>query len=103
GALDRGVRGFGAAAGEDDLVRLAAKQRSHLGARAIHRLPRGNGRPVFARGIAEVFSEERQHRLLDLGRDRRARVVVEIDLAAHPRSISTVLSYRAMRRKTKAL
>ena len=79
-APQREVVGFGGAAREADLPRVGADQAGHLPARGGHRVAGGPAeRVVAARGVAEAFTEERQHRLDHPGVDGRRRVVIQVD------------------------
>src|SRR5690606_9330047 len=68
-----------AAAGEDDLISRAVQERRDLLPRPVD----GGGRlpaiAVAARRVAEILLDKRQHCSANAGRDRRRRVVVEID------------------------
>src|SRR5208283_4413058 len=79
-ALDREVVRLGGAAGEDDLLGLAADQRRDLIARAIDRLFGFPSETVIAAGgIAELLGEVRQHRLHDARIDRSRRVIIHVN------------------------
>ena len=97
-ADDREVVRLGAAAGEDDLVRLRAEQPRQPVARIIDRRPRLAPRRMDARGIAKVPLEKRPHRRERLGRERSGGVVVEIDhITQSPTHSSGRLSLSKMR------
>ena len=70
------VAGFGAAAGENDLVRPRAEDRRETVAGVIHRRTGATTSRVDRRGVAEFPFEKRQHRLARFGRERGRGVVV---------------------------
>ncbi len=75
----RGIIGLRAAAGENDLARLAPEERRHALAREIERTPHLRTKTIAARRVPEIFGEKWQH-FLDHGRiELRGRVVIEID------------------------
>jgi hypothetical protein len=78
-AADRHVAGFGAAAGEDDLVRLRADQRRDMAARGVDGVFGAAAQRVTGRRVAERVAQERQHGVEHIRRDRRGGVVIEID------------------------
>ena len=78
-ALEGKIICFAAAARENDLVVMAAKQPRHLAARFRKRSFCRGRRPVPAGWIAVVTIKKRAHRGGDRRIDRRARVVIEID------------------------
>ena len=85
-ALDGEIVGFAAAARKHDLVSFAAEQRRDLRARRLQGCLGADARPVAARRIAERPFNQRPHGCGDRRIDRRARVVVEVDvLHAYPR------------------
>ena len=75
---ERVVVALRAAAGEDDLLRLAAQEAGDLGARGLHVGGDGAAERVHAGGVAVALREEREHRLDDLRRAPGRRVVVEV-------------------------
>ena len=77
--LEGKVVGLAAPAREDDFVALTAEQRRHLAARRLDCRLGPRRRPMPARRIAEMILEKGPHGRGDLGIDRRAGVVVEID------------------------
>ena len=73
------VVGLGSSRGEDDLLRQAAQDVRDLRSR---RFQRGGGigaGAVDARGVAEAFLEEREHRFQHLAPHGRGGGVVEVD------------------------
>jgi len=80
------VVGLGRAAGEDDFPVDRIDQRRDLGSRRGHRPPRPQAEGMGRGRIAEVFLDPGAHRGRDLGRDRRGRVVVEVDGEVHPKA-----------------
>jgi hypothetical protein len=65
---------------------VAAEERGDLLARAIDGASRARAVDVPARRVAEVLAQVRQHRVDDLGQERRRRVVIEVDgVAPRPR------------------
>src|SRR5262249_30332577 len=78
-ALEGEIICFAAAAGENDLIVVAAKQPRYLVARALKRGFRRGRCPVAAGWIAVVTFKKRAHRRSDRRIDWRARVVIKID------------------------
>jgi hypothetical protein len=78
-ALESKIIRFAAAARENDLVVVAAKQRRHLAARCLQRSFCRGRRPMPAGRIAVVIRKKRAHCGSDRRIDGRARVVIEID------------------------
>ena len=88
-ALERKVVGLAAAAGENNLIAVAAEHGGDLAARGLKGgLGCGRG-PMPARRIAEVVFQKRAHGGGDRRIDRRAGVVVEID-ALHGQNTRTL-------------
>src|SRR5262245_12828687 len=86
-ALEREVIGLAAAAGEGDLVTVAAKDGRHLAARRFNGGFCSSRSPVPARRIAVMIRKKRLHHSADSRINWRARVVVEIDPSrSHERS-----------------
>jgi hypothetical protein len=80
-ALQRKVVGFAPAARENDLVNLATEQPRDLTARRFKsRFCRGSC-PMATRWIAVVFFQKRSHRSNHPWVDRRAGIVVQVDVA----------------------
>jgi len=73
------VVGLGATAGEDELLRLAPKQRRHLRPRVSHRPQRFPAVDMVAGRVAEVLPEVGQHSVHDLGSEGGGGVVVEVE------------------------
>ena len=70
---------LGAAAGEDDLGRIAADEGGHRGARGVEPRLRPLAPAVHAGGVAEVLPEGAVHGVRDRRIDWRRGVVVEVD------------------------
>jgi len=83
GPLDRQVARFAAAAGEDDLLGRAVEQRRRPSPRQLHGRARGTAGPVSAGRVAEVLLQQGPHLRGNLGVDRTARVVVQVDPSGH--------------------
>src|SRR5262245_60029586 len=78
-ALKRKIICFAAAAGENDLIVVAAEQRRHWAARCLEGGFCPCGRPMSAGPIAVVLHEKRAHCGSHRRIDWRAGVVIEID------------------------
>ena len=81
----REVIGLGAAAGEDDLVRLRADRVRDLLARFVDQHARRPPLGIDARGIAMHIPVDLRHGGGDLGVHRRCRGVVEVDASHRPK------------------
>jgi hypothetical protein len=79
-ALERKVVRLASAAGKDNLVAGTPEHRCHVLARSFQGNRRRLGGPVPARRIAVTIRKVRPHGRRDGGIDRRAGVVVEINL-----------------------
>lgn len=79
---DRGIIGFGAAGGEDDLViELRPQERLQLLPPLLHRRPNLRPEGVHRGGVPELLGEKRQHRINDPRIDPRRGVIIEVDRA----------------------
>jgi hypothetical protein len=77
--LERQVVGFAPRSGEDDLLRLGADQRGHLGAGRLDRGVRALAEEVDARFVPVLGGKERLHARGDPRIEGRGRGVIEID------------------------
>src|SRR5580658_9429707 len=78
-ALDHQVVGLGRTAGENDLFRRGANQRSNLLTRRFDRFLAGPAEAVIAAcGIAKLLGEIRQHRFHDARIHRRGCVIIHV-------------------------
>src|SRR5262245_33738776 len=77
-AFEGEVVTFGAAAGKDELVRIAAEEAGEVFAGIFDRFVCGAAEGVAAGRVAVLLREEREHGLLDDGGDRGGGVVVEV-------------------------
>src|SRR5439155_13722296 len=78
------VVGFGSAAREDDLRGRCVQERRDLGPGVLDRPLRLLAEGVDARRVPEMLAEIRKHRLEDLGANRGAGVMVEVDAGHGP-------------------
>src|SRR5207244_13624048 len=78
-ALEGVVAGLGAAAGENDVIRLGAQQLRYLGSCLVHGFMSRFAERMAARGIAGVVSQIGKHRLNHGGIERRGGVVIEVN------------------------
>src|SRR5207244_12522544 len=78
-ALKGVVAGLGAAAGENDFIRLGAQQLRYLGSCLVHGFMSRFAERMAARGIAEVVSQIGKHRLNHGGIERLGVVVIEVN------------------------
>jgi hypothetical protein len=102
-ANDRQVVGFTAAGGEHDVVRLAPEQGGDLHSRGADGLAGGVAVRVPAGWVAEVLLEVRAHGRERGGRDRRRRVVVEVDQGRFvARMVEPMAPYFAALRRVSA-
>ena len=81
--LDRQIIRFAAGPGEDDLVGRAADQAGDLPPRPFHRFVCCRAIRMATGWVAEMLLKEREHRIQNQGRDRRRRVVVQVDRPLH--------------------
>ena len=81
------VVGFGAAGGEDNLVRACADKDCDLPPCAIGGGPRFLTEQVDARSVAKFFRQVWQHRFDDPRVDRRGGTMIEIDFAHSNRGL----------------
>ena len=95
----REVVGFGAAPGEDDLVRLCVEQPREAVAGVVDRRPGLATSGVDARGITKVPLQKRAHRGEDFGRERGGGVVVEVDQEVRRRLILILILIIILNRK----
>jgi|GEM_PF-3875096 len=95
-ALEREIVGLRSAAGEDDLVRGAAKQRVHIRTRCLDQGPCRHSSPMRAGGIAETVAERRLHRRNHLRRKRCAGIVVEVDHLGASRALAPLRAPRGI-------
>ena len=79
-AEDGVIVGFGAAAGEDDFLRLSADECSHLFAGGFDGGAGALAGRVDRGGVGEVGGEIGEHGVEDLGVDGRRGVVIEVDV-----------------------
>jgi len=79
GAANGDVAGFGAAAGERDLVCIGTDQRRDLAARGLDGVVRACAQGGVRRRIAELALQIWHHGLQHGGIDRRRAIVVEIN------------------------
>ncbi len=79
GAADREVVGFGAAAGEDDLRRIAAHERRNRRPRLVQQRFGLLAEVMHARRVSKLVARRSHNRVDDFGRQRGRRVVVKVD------------------------
>lgn len=79
-AFDGEVDGFGAAAGEDDIVgRFGMKEGGELLAGFCKGIARDEPFGVEGGWVAEMFAEERAHRRRGFGKERGSGLVIEVN------------------------
>ena len=78
GAEEREVIGLGAAAGENDFLRIAMEERGHLAAGHLQALPGDLAAIMDTGSVAVHFACDGKERLEDLRRGRSGSVVIEI-------------------------
>ena len=101
-ALDRPVDRFGRAAGEGEAALVRPIAVSDPVARDLDRR-RGLAPPARrAVRVGELLLDPRPHRRRDFGRDRRRRLIIEIDHAALGRSRSAMRRHSARKASTSA-
>ena len=81
--MKRGVVRLGAAAGENDFVRLAAQERGDALVRELDRFLHLRPETMRAGRISVLRGQERHHLLQDLRVDSGAGVVIEINDGVH--------------------